>query len=288
MITLRDLLQVIPAANGSARKLAALVGVAPEISVLGLLEQGVRWRVINQGLIKHVFVLNVSKNRSYDHIFGFSNFAGVNARTNGQASAEGLPLPLPTNFDPVTGFAIAPSSPADFKLVDDEGDPGHGFIDTLIQLCGRSAAPTNGQRPNGTYPCIHNNGFVDDYQQYSVSAFKCMQVLDPQQLPVLNALANEFAICDHWFSSLPGPTWPNRFFVHAATSGGLDDEVPHEVWRYLADGFNFTNGTIFTRLNEAGKNYVVFEGDFFPVVGALTTKPSPILSFRLSQVFLMP
>jgi phospholipase C len=47
-----------------------------------------------------------------------------------------------------------------------------------------------------------------------------MKCFDPSRLPVLARLAQEFAICDHWFSSLPGPTHPNRWFVHCGTSGG--------------------------------------------------------------------
>ncbi len=39
-------------------------------------------------------------------------------------------------------------------------------------------------------------------------------------LPVLHTLAENFAICDHWYSSLPGPTWPNRFFIHSGTGNG--------------------------------------------------------------------
>ena len=41
----------------------------------------------------------------------------------------------------------------------------------------------------------------------------------PQQdsLPALQGLAREFLICDNWFSSMPGPTWPNRFFIHSGT-----------------------------------------------------------------------
>ena len=31
------------------------------------------------------------------------------------------------------------------------------------------------------------------------------------------ALAREFVICDSWFSSTPGPTFPNRFWVHGAS-----------------------------------------------------------------------
>lgn len=39
-------------------------------------------------------------------------------------------------------------------------------------------------------------------------------------LPVIHTLAKAFTICDHWFSSMPGPTWPNRFFVHSGTCKG--------------------------------------------------------------------
>ena len=33
-------------------------------------------------------------------------------------------------------------------------------------------------------------------------------------------LAREFMLCDRWFSSLPGPTWINRLFVHGGSSLG--------------------------------------------------------------------
>ena len=48
-----------------------------------------------------------------------------------------------------------------------------------------------------------------------------MRCFPPKSLPVLTTLATEFAVCDAWFSSVPGPTWPNRFFAHAATSKGF-------------------------------------------------------------------
>jgi len=35
-----------------------------------------------------------------------------------------------------------------------------------------------------------------------------MNCFDPSQLPVLNALAKEFVMCDNWFSSLSEPTFP--------------------------------------------------------------------------------
>jgi phospholipase C len=51
-----------------------------------------------------------------------------------------------------------------------------------------------------------------------------MRCLDPRRhAPVLAYLAEQFAVCDMWFSSVPGETWPNRNFAHAATSDGASD-----------------------------------------------------------------
>nr|WP_250635863.1 alkaline phosphatase family protein [Myxococcus hansupus] len=78
-----------------------------------------------------------------------------------------------------------------------------------------------------------------------------MKCYAPEQLPVLTALAREFAVCDQWFSSLPGPTWPNRFFVNAASAGGLDHSPSMtEIVEWEANlegGFRFEGGTLFTQ-----------------------------------------
>jgi phospholipase C len=73
---------------------------------------------------------------------------------------------------------------------------------------------------------------------------------DPAQVPVLSRLALDFAVCDHWFCSVPGETWPNRNFLHAATSDGETDieirayadrtifellEDEHATWRIYYD-----------------------------------------------------
>jgi len=56
-----------------------------------------------------------------------------------------------------------------------------------------------------------------------------MEPFSPQQVPVISALARNYAICDEWFCSVPGETWPNRSFVHAGTSNGnvLNGNPPH-------------------------------------------------------------
>ena len=42
----------------------------------------------------------------------------------------------------------------------------------------------------------------------------------------LYALADEYTVCDAWFSSVMGPTWPNRLYLHCASSAGnLSNEL---------------------------------------------------------------
>ena len=47
-----------------------------------------------------------------------------------------------------------------------------------------------------------------------------MSCFGPASLPVINGLAQAYAVCDSWFGSVPTQTFPNRSFVHAATSSG--------------------------------------------------------------------
>jgi phospholipase C len=70
---------------------------------------------------------------------------------------------------------------------------------------------------------------------------------------------------------MPGPTWPNRFFVHAASSNGLDHSPTTAeivLWESLA-GFNFTGGTIFDMMNGKNVRWRLYGGDDFPMVAAL-------------------
>ena len=126
--------------------------------------------------------------------------------------------------------------------------------------------------PSAGYPPIDNSGFVAHYlAKGGASAERAMSCFAPDQLPVLTALAGEFATCDAWFSSLPGPTWPNRFFAMAATSGSLDDSpsTADVVASVSVDGYRFWNGNIFDKLDDRCITWKVVEGDEFPVAFAL-------------------
>ena len=47
-------------------------------------------------------------------------------------------------------------------------------------------------------------------------------------VPVYDHLAEEFAVCDRWFSSVPGATLPNRLYaLCGVAAGSRDDRPPH-------------------------------------------------------------
>ncbi|HEY5978480.1 MAG TPA: alkaline phosphatase family protein [Microlunatus sp.] len=213
--------------------------------------------------VTNVFVLML-ENHSFDHIFGWSGIGGITVATAEDSNTyDGIAYPF-------TGDA--PSSMTT--------DPGHEFPDVLEQLCGARAAAeyleniaTGCAGPVETfaYPGIDNSGFVSSYARSTSEGTgrpdarhlkDIMSGFDTStQLPVMNALAREFAICDFWFSSLPGPTWPNRFFVHGASASGMDrspslhEELEWETYH----GFEYGNGSIFASLQAAGHGWRLYQ-----------------------------
>jgi phospholipase C len=165
------------------------------------------------GAINHVFVLML-ENRSFDHMLGFSGLSGKDAVSGQPTKINGL---AGTEANSYQGMTYKAMTPADISMT---AGPGHEFTDVLTQLSGPGAT----YPPDRQYPPINNSGYVEDYaasggQQNPGEVMKCFA---PSQLPVLTALANQFTICHNWFSSMPGPTWPNRFFLLAGSSAGLD------------------------------------------------------------------
>jgi phospholipase C len=114
----------------------------------------------------------------------------------------------------------------------------------------------------------NNSGFVKDF----VANYPNSSIEDRQNvmgyypkgfLPALHTLADEFTICDHWFSSLPGPTWPNRFFALSGTSNGRV-KMPSGLFdpEFIPEVLNQKQKTIFDCLDEAKKSWRTYFYDF--------------------------
>lgn len=218
-----------------------------------------------QNKIKHVFVI-MFENRSFDHILGFSGIKGADAVTGAPTEINGLQKPenFKTEFPIGSGKYIQPTSDAPTSLT---FDPPHEFLNTLEQLCGKDAVY------NDTYPPITNSGFAISFAEAAKKQEAMnMKCFTPNNVPIITQLATEFAVCDEWFSSMPGPTWPNRFFLHAATSGGMDDSPVKRIQNYsnFMEEFDFENGNIFQILHNKNIPWMIYEGDQLPQSFALS------------------
>jgi phospholipase C len=226
--------------------------------------------------LKHVFVLML-ENRSFDHMLGLSGIIGTDAVTGRTTTATGL---TGTESNIYNGQTYAVFKPADRVM---PVDPCHEFPCVVEQLTGQSVFP-----PNGPYPPINCSGFGANYAANGglPNPQEIMKCYDANQLPVLNALAREFVVCDNWFSSIPGPTWPNRYFVHAASSGGLDHSPSNEdIAQWFGLGAPIENGTIFDKLNQKPLNWQIYRGDEFPQSLSLKsvhflTSTTPLRNFQ--------
>jgi phospholipase C len=195
------------------------------------------------------------ENRSFDHMLGYL-YAG-----SGNISPAGQPFEGLTGGEsntaatgPAVGvFKIEPSTPNAYFMPG--ADPGEGYMATNNQLFGATTGPANpGQVPA-------NDGFVKDFA-YTLSwegregwsilpgtvAGDIMGCFTPEALPVLAGLARGYAVCDHWFSSAPTETLPNRAFACAGTSQGHMDDKTH----------TFTSPSVFGLLGSHQLNWAIY------------------------------
>lgn len=191
--------------------------------------------VENDDPIRHVVVL-MFENHSFDQMLGcfksvYPQLEGVdpaNPRIN--KDSKGRAYPQRQHADPV----VTP-------------DPKHEVEHILNAL----------KNDNGE--------FVSEYErEYSWTSIeqrqRIMDYFGRGDLPALHMLAENFTICDHWYSSVPGPTWTNRFFVHSGTSLGrvrMADSLFTDPRVYM--GYN--QDTIYDRLTEKRKIWKVYYGD---------------------------
>ncbi len=187
--------------------------------------------------IKHV-VLLMLENHSFDQMLGCFNSV--------YPDLEGIdPQSLRTNKDK-DGVSFTQQETDELQVA---LDPKHEQKNVLDQLVGCNA------------------GFVLDFsteypESTTVDRQEIMGFYGMGKLPALHALAADFTICDHWFSSLPGPTWPNRFFALSGTSSG-EVEMPsgaqqaNPLW-YLHQ----RQHTVFDRLHEQQRKWKVYYYDF--------------------------
>lgn len=95
-------------------------------------------------------------------------------------------------------------------------DVDHGWDGTHVEING-GMMDGFAQQNEVAMPTGPDGGALDPSLG---SGARAMWWYDQTDLPFYYQLADTFAIADHYFCSVPGPTWPNRRFLYAATSFG--------------------------------------------------------------------
>jgi phospholipase C len=150
--------------------------------------------------IEHIIVL-MQENRSFDHIMGFKK--QNNTEIDGcLPNAKGCSNPMDPQ-DPNSTWVTVSSGAAEHQI----SDPDHSMPSTQEQVYGYG--PT-------TVDPAPMTGFIKNYKNKEI----IMQCFAPDIVPAMSTLADEFAIFDHWYAAVPGPTEVNRLYVFSATSDG--------------------------------------------------------------------
>jgi phospholipase C len=194
-------------------------------------------------------VVVMMENRSFDHYLGSLKKDASYPNAGKVAGLDGTEQNPDPQGNPVSVFNLT-----DFTVA----DPPHGWDPCHAQF--------NGGKNDG-FVKAHAGADQNDVMGYHVRA----------QLPFYYWLADNYTVCDRWFASVMGPTWPNRFYLHCGTSKGKKDNTPFLIG---------APDTLWEKLRAGGqsfKNYYAGAVAWFTgaLVGKLTTinPTAPISQF---------
>ncbi len=156
--------------------------------------------------IQHVVVLML-ENRSFDHMLGYLGL-----------EKDGLDL---------DGLR---------EGMENEHE-GHSY--PIFRL--DRTAFTKAQDPCHSGECVDaqvkndNGGFASDYIETrddpaAAEPVVVMGYYDGEQLPIYDFLARRFCVCDRWFCSLKGATFPNRLYAVAGRAAGSRNNASPPVY----------------------------------------------------------
>jgi phospholipase C len=219
--------------------------------------------------IEHVVVLML-ENRSFDHLLGFLDHPDP-----AYPRLDELNRSCPVDPARPDGRRVATTASARAVL---GNDPDHSHQAAMLQMFGREGTPGVGT------PTM--SGFIESYrrqieegparpltwwerlgskvlfwvrrwwnrlrrrpQPILAKPDEIMKCFPDREIPVLGSLAKRFAVLTDWHASVPGETWPNRQFAHAATSHGTAN-IEYDF---------YDDVTVFERLSEAGRDWAVYQ-----------------------------
>ena len=162
-------------------------------------------------LIKHVIVA-VHENRSFDHYYGFAPFIGQYGVPAGYSQPNGK------------GGSVTPQRLTSLTTK----DIGHSWTEMHAE---------------------HHGGAMDGF--FTTDGAGALGYYTGADLPFYYDLFKTSTLCVNYFASVMGPTYPNRFYLAAGTSGGI---TTNGVYGYGV----FDYPIILDLLEDAGVSWKVY------------------------------
>jgi phospholipase C len=152
--------------------------------------------------IKHV-VVAMMENRSFDHLLGW--LPGADGRQAGLVYTDSQGTAHET-------YPLAP----DFQGCG-HPDPDHSYDGARVE---------------------YDGGLCDGWLRAGSNDIYSIGYYTQDDLPFLGQAALDWTVCDRYFASILGPTYPNRIYQHSAVTDRLDDSVSLStlptIWDRLA------------------------------------------------------
>jgi len=224
----------------------------------------------------HIVVV-LFKNRSLDNLLGHL-YGPEDGKTFEGVIGKNLSNPIPSWAEHGADRKLVPYTVAT-DMDSPNPDSGEEWYHTNTQLynvvddhnrfkIGEAVTEPWNAPPPGATPTM--DGFVTDYISTFTGEIGRQPTYDeyahimtgytPEQLPVLNGIARDFGVFDHWFCEVPSQTFMNRSFWTAATSSGFVVNSPVKKWFEGNDA-----ETLFERLEAHGKTWKVYIMEPMPV-----------------------
>ena len=249
-------------------------------TLLGLIfHLGPRPACAQDGLqkVKHIIVV-MQENHSFDNYFGALAFApGSPYHTPGRVDHDGHGACQEGDHRCVDGLSCTVDASGEVHCfnsnIDDSGHSVFAFHDSrrcvlpdLDHEWLGTHKEANFLHPNDALGDFRADGFVrqnDLTEQHdngveSPTEDQTMNFYNQKEIPFYYDLARKFAISDRYFSSLLGPTFPNRSYLLAATSFGhltTNDVFPPP------GGYKPITGTIFDLLDRHNVTWADYFSD---------------------------
>jgi phospholipase C len=154
--------------------------------------------------IDHIVVV-MMENRSFDHMLGYLSLPAADGG-KARADIDGL-TGTETNTYRGEPFEVTPMGTAGLTKIQ---DPGH------------SGADVGQQMAHGMSGFVANYMTTRPYQD----GHDVMRYETAVNVPVYDFFADQFAVCDRWFCSVPGSTWPNRLAALTGAAKSTDNHFP--------------------------------------------------------------